>query len=75
MTNQSSLFRSSDEPGQTAQKTGEFQNATFEKSRIGVPLIRSVYRPPEFSKVKFFCEYCASTKKLLVMTPLYLTMA
>ena len=35
-----------------------------------VPPISEVSVPPEFMNVNFFFEYCASRKKLLVITPL-----
>ena len=39
-------------------------------SRMTVPPVRLVSRPPEFSNVNFFFEYWPSRKNELVRTPL-----
>src|SRR5919198_6321852 len=65
--NQSQLSRcSSHPPPQTAQKVGELNRGlsvpmVFERSEIGVPLMRSVYRDPVSIVAEIFFEYWAST--------------
>src|SRR5262245_50480398 len=74
LTNQSQLSRcSSHPPPQTAQNVGELNRGlsvpmVFDRSEIGVPLMRSVKREPVSIVAEIFREYCPSRKKFGVST-------
>ena len=68
MSSQLSLSRFSGP--HTPQKIGALAARPFVTSRMTVPRMKSVYRPPEFSKLNLRLEYWASTKNESVRTPL-----